>query len=214
MASTAKFWDKIAERYAKKPIADENAYQEKLQLTRQYLNREMEVFEFGCGTGSTALLHASSVKHIYATDISAKMIEIAKRKAALEKISNVTFEQTSFEDITPKDSSFDVVLGLSILHLLDNKEAAIAKVYRMLKPGGVFVTSTACIADTMRLFKIVAPIGRFFGLIPFVSVFTTRELLNALTHPGFKIDYQWQPAKGKGVFIVAKKPDLSRSEEI
>ncbi len=36
----------------------------------------------------------------------------------------------------------DMVLGLSILHLLENKAEVMAKVHRMLKPGGVFVAST------------------------------------------------------------------------
>ncbi|MCP4316545.1 MAG: class I SAM-dependent methyltransferase, partial [Hyphomicrobiales bacterium] len=103
------------------------------------------------------------------------------------------------------DQTFDAVLGLSILHLLEDKEEAIAKVHRMLKPGGVFVTSTACIGDTMKFFKVIGPIGKSLGLMPYVSVFTTKELEAGLTDAGFEIDHQWQPGKGKSVFIVAKK---------
>lgn len=33
---------------------------------------------------------------------------------------------------------------------------AIAKVYQMLKPGGIFVTSTMCMGDTMGWFKLIA----------------------------------------------------------
>ena len=51
MTQPSKFWDKIAERYSKKPIADEDAYQKKLQVTRDYFRTDMEVLEFGCGTG-------------------------------------------------------------------------------------------------------------------------------------------------------------------
>ena len=39
----------------------------------------MEVLEFGCGTGSTALTLAPNVRHIQATDVSPKMLEIARR---------------------------------------------------------------------------------------------------------------------------------------
>ncbi len=35
MGQSTKFWDKMAERYSKKPIADEAAYQKKLQVTRE-----------------------------------------------------------------------------------------------------------------------------------------------------------------------------------
>jgi ubiquinone/menaquinone biosynthesis C-methylase UbiE len=207
MDQSARFWDRIAERYAKRPVADEAAYQKKLQVTRKYFQSNMEVLEFGCGTGSTAIAHAPYVKHILAIDISSKMIEIARGKAEAGKVENVTFRQSTIDGFLAPDQSFDAVLGLSILHLLDNKEEVIAKVHRMLKPGGIFVTSTACIGDTMKFFRLIVPIGKLFRLMPTVKVFTTKELEDSLTGSGFAIDYQWQPGKGKAVFIVAKKSE-------
>ena len=207
MDRSRKFWDKIAERYSKRPIADEAAYRKKLQVTREYFRPDMEVLELGCGTGSTAIAHAPHVKRIRAIDISSKMIEIAQRKAAAKNIENVTFERSSIDEFDAPDRSLDAVLGLSILHLLENKEEVLAKVHRMLKPGGVFVSSTACVGDTMKFLKLIAPIGRLFGLMPFVAIFTTKELEDSLTDAGFEIDYQWQPGKGKAVFIVAKKAE-------
>jgi ubiquinone/menaquinone biosynthesis C-methylase UbiE len=205
MHYSAKFWDKIAERYSQQAIADEAAYQKKLQVTQTYFQPHMEVLELGCGTGSTAIIHAPYVKHIRAIDISAKMIEIAQSKAEANNIKNITFEQLTIEELTVSDCSLDVVLGLSILHLLENKEEVIAKVHQMLKPGGIFVTSTACLGDSMKWFKLIAPMGKFLGLIPLVKVFTVKELEESLTNAGLAIDYQWQPGKGKAVFIVAKK---------
>ena len=70
MEYSAKFWDKIADQYSKESIADEAAYQKKLQVTQEYLKPHMEVLEFGCGTGSTAIIHAPYVKHIRAIDYS------------------------------------------------------------------------------------------------------------------------------------------------
>ena len=201
----SRFWDRVAEGYAKKPVADEAAYQKKLQVTRDYFRPDMEVLEFGCGTGSTAIAHAPYVKHILATDISAKMIEIAQGKAEAAKVENVTFAQAAIDDLSVPDESYDAVMGHSILHLLEDKEAAIAKVYRMLKPGGVFVSSTVCIGDFMRWIGFIAPIGRLLGLMPLVRIFTEQDLVNALTAGGFQIDYRWAPQKGKGLFIVAKK---------
>ena len=81
----------------------------------------------------------------------------------------------------------------------------IARVYRMLRPDGVFVSSTACIGDMMKVFKLILPIGRFLGLIPTVKVFSIKDLEQSLTNAGFAIDYQWQPGKNKTVFIVARK---------
>ena len=205
MSNSTKFWDKIAEKYSKQPIADEESYQKKLKVTQEYFNPEMELLEFGCGTGSTAIIHAPYVKHIRAIDISAKMIEIAKGKAEASNINNVTFEQLTIDELSVPDNTYDMVLGLSILHLLEDKEAAIAKVYKMLKPGGLFVTSTACLGDSMKWFKLIAPIGKFFGVFPLVKVFKVEELVASLTNSNFAIDHQWQPGKNKAVFIVASK---------
>jgi ubiquinone/menaquinone biosynthesis C-methylase UbiE len=205
MVSSSKFWDRIAERYSKKPVADEAAYQKKLEITRSYFRPDMEVLEFGCGTGSTAIAHAPHVRHIRAIDVSSKMLEIARAKADRGNVGNVTFEQSAIEDISVPDRSLDVVLGLSILHLLEDKERAIAKVHRMLKPGGVFVTSTICIADSMKFIKLIAPVGKALGLMPLLRVFTTKDLLASLVDAGFEIDHQWQPEKRAAVFIVAKK---------
>jgi len=205
MNQSTEFWDKIADRYSKLPIADEAAYKKKLQVTREYFQSDMEVLELGCGTGSTAIAHAPYVKHIHAIDISSKMIDVARAKAEVEKVTNVTFERSTIDEFSASEQTLDAVLALSVLHLLENKEEVIARVHRMLRPGGIFVTSTACLGDTMKYIKLIAPIGKFLGLMPLVKVFTTKELEDNLNDAGFQIDYQWQSGKGKAVFIVAKK---------
>lgn len=205
MSQSVKFWDKIADKYSKQPIADEESYQKKLKVTQEYFKPEMEVLEFGCGTGSTAIIHAPYVKHIRASDISSEMIKIAKSKAEAEGIKNITFEQSTIEELAVEVCTYDAVLGLSILHLLEDKESAIAKVYQMLKPGGIFVTSTVCLGDNMSWFKFIAPIGKALGFFPLVKIFTSQNLINSLTDAGFAIDYQWQPSKDKALFIVAIK---------
>lgn len=206
MNQPAIFWDKIANRYSEKPIDDEAAYRTKLQVTRKILRPDMRVLEIGCGTGSTAIEHAPYVKHIHAIDYSAKMIEIAERKACEKNIDNITFEQFDIDAFSSPDQSFDVVLGLNILHLLENKEEVINRIFRSLIPGGTFVSSTHCLGDTMRFIKVIAPIGKFFGLMPLVKVFTTDELEGSLAAAGFDINHKWQPDKGKALFMLAQKP--------
>lgn len=206
MTHSSRFWDRVAARYARKPVPDEAAYQKKLAITRELLLPDMEVLEFGCGTGSTALAHAPYVRAIQAIDISEKMLAIARGKAAEADIGNVRFERSDIDAFAAPDASFDAVLALSILHLLDDRRTAIAKVYRMLKPGGVFVSSTACLGDSMKLFGLIAPIGHWLGVLPLVRVFTVAELIGSLEEAGFSIEQRWQPGKGKAVFVVARKP--------
>ncbi len=206
MPKTARFWDFIAKRYARQPIADEASYQKKLEVTQTYFRPDSEVLEFGCGTGSTAIVHAPKVKHIRATDVSSKMLKIARGKAETQGIENITFEQVTIEDLEVPDGSVDMVMAHSILHLLEDKEAAIAKAFKMLKPGGVFVTSTVCLGNSMKWFRFIAPVGHFLGVLPLVNFFTAEELETAFTDAGFEIDYKWRPGPDKAVFMIGKKP--------
>jgi ubiquinone/menaquinone biosynthesis C-methylase UbiE len=166
----------------------------------------MEVLEFGCGTGGTAIIHAPYVNHIRAIDISPRMIEIANGKAEVANIANVDFEVQTIEDLDAPDGSFDAILGLSILHLVKDREAVLQKVYRLLEPGGVFISSTVCMLDLASLIRYVVPVMQLFGQAPFVSYFTREELIDGIKAAGFEIDYDWRPGKKKAVFIVAKKP--------
>jgi ubiquinone/menaquinone biosynthesis C-methylase UbiE len=209
---SARFWDRIAKGYTRKPVVDEAAYQKKLQITREYFRLDMNVLEFGCGSGATAISHAPYVKHIEAIDVSSRMLEIARQKAEAANVGNITFRQSTIEEYSAPDESLDAVLGLSILHLLADKEAVIAKVHAMLKPGGIFVSSTACLGDGMKFLKFVAPVGRLVGLMPLVRVFTEDELAGSIADAGFEIERRWRPDadKRKAVFIVAKKATGAR----
>ncbi len=75
-----------------------------------------------------------------------------------------------------------------------------------MKPGGAFISSTACIGDSMKLLRYVVPLGMLLGVMPYVNVFTTQQLIGSLASAGFGIDHQWQPGKGKAVFVVALRP--------
>ncbi len=205
MAATSAFWDRHAKGYAKRPVADEAAYRKKLTVTQTYLRPDMDVLEFGCGTGTTALKHAPFVKRIRATDISEKMLAIARAKAEAAGIDNVSFERASIEDLAAEDEIYDVVMGHSILHLLDDKRAAIAKVHAMLKPGGLFVSSTVCLGGKMPLLRPLLPVGHFLGLLPMVKFFTAQELEADLTAAGLRIDHRWQPGKKLSLFLIAQK---------
>lgn len=205
MAEASRFWDRMADRYVASPIADVPSYEKKLDITRGYLRPDMEVLEVGCGSGATALLHAPHVKHILATDFSARMIEIAKARAAEQGVTNVTFEQADITSLDKPDGSFDMVLALSVLHLMEDRDAAIGTIHRLLKPGGYFISSTACMGDSVGFFKYIGPVGRALGLLPILNVMTRRELVESIEGAGFALAHNWQPGRNKAVFIVAQK---------
>lgn len=205
MATKSKFWDRWAGRYAKSPISNQESYQKKLDVTRRYLTPESQVLEFGCGTGSTALLHAPFAEHIRATDFSQKMIEIAQDKATAQGIANVSFEQAEIETLNAPDGFFDMVMGHSILHLLDDRDPVIAKVFRLLKPGGVFVSSTVCLGGIGAPLRVLLRAGGKIGLLPPLRFFSGDAVLASMTGAGFGIDYQWATEGSKVIFIVARK---------
>ncbi|MDY6920034.1 MAG: class I SAM-dependent methyltransferase [Pseudomonadota bacterium] len=157
MDKSIRYWNRIAERYARQPIANEAEYQKKLEVTRGYLKPEMRVLEFGCGTGSTALLHAPLVREYIAIDLAPNMIAIAERKRAESGLDNLQFQVAALEDFAGQTESFDAVLGLNILHLVEDRDQAIALVSQLLKPGGVFVSSTACLKQGLNPFRFIAP---------------------------------------------------------
>jgi ubiquinone/menaquinone biosynthesis C-methylase UbiE len=211
MPSKAKFWDKIAEKYAKQPISNQKAYEIKLDLTREYFTPDSKVLEFGCGTGSTALLHAPYVKQMDAIDVSPEMIRIAREKLEPAGIENVRFDVADMDRFQVQPSSYDAVLGLNILHLLDNRMAAMGRVYEALKPGGHFVSSTMCLREKLlfRMMEPLFPLMHSLGQWPRVRRFTAKQLQDDIEEIGFKTVHYWQPDKGPVLFIVGQKPELA-----
>jgi ubiquinone/menaquinone biosynthesis C-methylase UbiE len=207
MNKSDKYWDKIAERYAKSTIADEDTYQRKLTETQSFFEPNMRILEFGCGTGTTAIHHAPHVQHVDATDISENMLEIGRGRAREAGVDNITFTCGTLADFNAEDASLDAVLGLNVIHLVPNRQAVLAEVARILKPGGIFVSSTACLGHSvLRFIKLVAPLGKMLGLMPDVFIMTEEELAAEITRAGFTIERQWHHGKsGIGVFIIARK---------
>jgi SAM-dependent methyltransferase len=154
-----RFWDRTAANYAKSKIADMAGYERTLERTRAHLRAGDHVFEFGCGTGSTAVRLAPHVARYVASDISGEMIEIARAKAA-EAGAAITFEVAAPDTMSGADASFDAALGFNILHLIDDRRAALAAVARLLKPGGLLITKTVCLKAMNPLIRFALPAAR------------------------------------------------------
>ena len=206
MKHDPRFWDRIADRYYRKPIAEPEIYREKLRLTRELLDADARLLELGCGTGGTAVAHAPHVARVHAVDISERMLELGRAQARREGVDNIVFERADIADFDAPRSAYDAVLGLSVLHLVDDRDETIANVHRMLRPGGVFVSSTVCLRDVAPWFALVAPLGRALGLFPLVRAFTGHELVTSLERAGFEIERRWLPGKRQALFVVARKP--------
>ncbi|MCF6304147.1 MAG: class I SAM-dependent methyltransferase [Rhodobacteraceae bacterium] len=94
------------------------------------------MLEFGCGTGTTSVAHAPFVNHIDALDVAENMLAFGREKATQAGVENVSFIRADINSFDPPDKKYNVIMGHSILHLLEDKQSVISKVYSMLKPGG------------------------------------------------------------------------------
>ena len=204
MGTATRFWNWNAERYARQAIADEASYQKKLATTQKVLTPEMRVVEFGCGTGSTAIVHAPNVKTYHAIDVSEKMIEIGRAKAADAGLSNLEFTVGTLEEAGLPDASCDAILGLNILHLVPDVVGTIGTVARVLKPGRHFFSSTICLKNLHGNLRLLGLATRVIPFFPTVRSFSVEDLETMLKGAGFAIAERFEQRPGV-VFLVAVK---------
>lgn len=209
MANSPRFWNFIARRYSRSPVQDETAYRDKLSRTQAILQPDWNVLEFGCGTGTTALEHAPHVAHIRGIDLSSKMIEICEEKRKAAGVENITFEVSDISTAVLPQGGYDAVLGMSILHLLENRDEIINTVFEILRPSGYFFSSTVVVDGNPGFFmKYLLPVGGAIGVLPRVWCFPAADLVAAMESAGFEILDRFEHGKDdlKACFLIARKP--------
>lgn len=98
-----------------------------------------KVLNLGCGLGEEAVFLALKGAHVYAIDISSKMIEFSKKLAKKYKVEKkIFYYKMSAENLKFKNETFDAVLGCNVLHHVDLKKSTY-EIKRVLKKNGVGV---------------------------------------------------------------------------
>lgn len=228
-APNSRFWDKAAHRYARSTIADLPGYEQTLRRVKHRLLPTDRVLELGCGTASTALRLAPATAHYTATDLSPAMIEIARQKwqSAPSDVQRVLHLAVADADTplpapraapgadtdTGTHAGWDAVLAFNLLHLVPDLDHTLSQAVRHLRPGGLFMSKTACLARMNPLVPYLAlPVMRLLRLAPAVQVLTQERLLSAIERSGLVLEsVEHHATLGRGLdwrpFVVARKPE-------
>src|ERR1700743_3708915 len=134
-----------------------------IQATNKIGGRVLEV---GVGTGISLPLYSPNVR-IFGTDISAAMLNKAKKRVAEQRLKNVEgLAVMDAEKLEFEDDSFDVVMAQYVVTAVPNPEVALDEFARVLRPGGELIILTRVRgADGMRRFieQGLQPVVRHLG---------------------------------------------------
>jgi ubiquinone/menaquinone biosynthesis C-methylase UbiE len=211
-AKAQQFWDKQAKKYDTVEKQFDPVYQQVISRTLKYLDTNDQVLDFGCATGTKALRFAPSVKHIHGLDISGEMIIEAKKKKQDADIPNCTFSQGTIYSEDLGIASFDKIISYSVIHLLEDSEKDIQRIYELLKPGGLFISTTACFREKMTLAKrlefTIYRVMRSLGIFPLhLNLYNIADVEKLLRNNNFTIvESERIFHEMTAGFIVAQKP--------
>lgn len=203
---TGQFWDRIARKYATRPIGNMTAYEKTLAHTRAYLKPGDRVLEIGCGTASTALLLAPDVARYTASDISAEMVAIGREKTAAAGVDTLINVQGALGDAALGPGPYDAILAFNMLHLVRDPGAEARKAHALLKPGGMFISKSACVSGWRTVLWPLIAFLRLIGKAPFLKLMSVATLEGQIRAAGFEIVESFDPSGSPlGRFIAARK---------
>jgi len=153
--STVSCYDRHARDYDLYQSAVVPGYQEMLDLVaeacRRYLPRDAKLIDLGCGTGNAALavLQKMPSARVYLIDGSGRMVKVASEKISrdhpdailgckMADLASCDWDEGINGEGLEEGQGYDAIISTLVLEHLpfDRYQAAIAKCYRQLKPGG------------------------------------------------------------------------------
>ena len=109
---------------------------------------DKEVLDAGCGVGYGSAFLGRGARRVVGVDRDPESIEYARRRYAAP---NVEFRVADLLALDLPDDSFDVVCAFEAIEHLPDRDAFLAHVRRVLRPGGTFVVSTPRVDETNEL---------------------------------------------------------------
>ena len=99
------------------------------------------ILDIATGTGDLVIMMANtSAKKIIGLDISTGMLEVGKQKIEAKKLNKkIEMVLGDSENMPYPDNYFDAITVSFGIRNFENLEKGLAEIYRVLKPGGIFV---------------------------------------------------------------------------
>lgn len=204
MSKSEIFWDRRAENYERK-LNDH--YLQVIERIKIHLSSDDVVLDYGCATGLVSHKLAAEVREIHGMDISMNMVKIASSIANIMGIRNAYFSQGTIFDDRLQSGSYDVILAINVLHLLEDPQSALSRMNELLKPGGLLISMTHCLPEGKSYLNTVQSLIRKLGLVPHVRMPKITALQNLITRGDFHImeTYNFSDSPPFAYYVVAKK---------
>ena len=202
MNKSEKFFDKVSRK--SKPGPNQTA-SKIIECSKEFLEDDNYLLDFGCGSGAITNKLAEVVKAIDAIDISSGMLELAEKQAENSSISNIDYIQTSLSDERFKDGQFDAILAFNVLHYIEDMPKLIEKIDTLLKPNGLFISSTACLREKRSFVGYLVLLLTKIRMMPKIYFYRRSELEALITDGNFHMIKTEKLSKLPEYFIVTRK---------
>ncbi len=160
-----QYWNDL---YAKVENCRDFHFVQRLEIVSALITerfpRSTRLLDLGCGAGVLTERLVAEGYNVDAVDMSPDMIEFSKQRLAKFDSSTYRLARAECQSLPFTDAAFDVVACIGVFGYMDDVDAAIREIKRVLRPGGTLILSIRNL-DHVTVFD-----GFFWLKAPFLAL--------------------------------------------